>query len=381
VRDASRIRDLLFLFAIVCVSSCSRSGATGVARIRLVSPNQAAGSAYVEVSGLSDAQQNALARPTVTLEEWQQVMTVSVRQDAESGRSLPMAGRYAIARDVLRFTPLYPFDPGREYEVRFGSIAATVSLPARPAASPTYVTALYPSGEVVPENQLRMYIHFSAPMGRRGGVDRLKLLDDRGREVEMPFLPLEAEFWNADRTRYTVFFDPGRQKRGILPNREMGPSLMKGRTYTLVVDRSWVDGNGNQLRESFTKRFRVGRPVLSALEPDRWRIEPPKAGTRDPLSVAFPEPLDHALLQDAIGVRHQGQAITGEIRTDGAEKRWIMTPTEAWRPGRYELTVLSILEDVAGNRVGRPFEASEFSQPSEPRVDSIAATLPFTVQP
>ena len=380
MRYPSRIRDLLFLFVIVCVPSCSRSGATGVPQIRLVSSNPA-GSAYVEVSGLSDAQREALVRPGVTLEEWQRVLSVSVKRGADAKRSLPVAGRYAIERDVLRFTPLLPFDPGRDYEVRFGSISSTVSLPARPAASPTYVTAVYPSGEVVPENQLRMYIHFSAPMGRRGGVDRVKLLDDSGREVEMPFLPLEAEFWNGDRTRYTVFFDPGRQKRGILPNREMGPSLINGKSYTLVVDRNWVDGNGNQLRESFTKRFRVGPAVLSALKTDRWRIDPPRAGTRNPISVTFSEPLDHALLQDAIGVRHEGQTITGEIRTDAAETRWVMTPTDAWRPGRYELTVLSFLEDVAGNRVGRPFEASEFSQPSEPRTDSIAATLPFTVQP
>ena len=76
---------------------------------------------------------------------------------------------------------------------------------------------VFPSASVVPENQLRMYIQFSAPMGRRGGLDHVKLLDETGDEVDDPFLPLDAEFWNADRTRYTLFFDPGRQKRGILP--------------------------------------------------------------------------------------------------------------------------------------------------------------------
>ena len=86
-----------------------------------------------------------------------------------------------------------------------------------------------PTADVVPENQLRLYIHFSAPMGLKGGLDYIHLLDDAGNEVKDPFLPLDTEFWNDDRTRYTVFFDPGRQKRGIAPIAEMGRSLTAGK--------------------------------------------------------------------------------------------------------------------------------------------------------
>ena len=58
--------------------------------------------------------------------------------------------------------------------------------------------------------------------------NHIHLLDDKGQEVRDPFLPLDAEFWNDDRTRYTVFFDPGRQKRGIAPIADMGRSLTHG---------------------------------------------------------------------------------------------------------------------------------------------------------
>lgn len=377
----SRVLDLLILFAIVFVPACTRPGAAGAPQIRLVSSDQPSGVAYVELSGLSDSEQQALTQNAMTTEKWQQILPVSVKPEAGANASLPVAGRYHVDRNRVRFTPLFPFDPGREYEVRFGSMVTTVALPARPPAAPTFVTMVYPSGDVVPENQLRLYIHFSAPMGRRGGVGHVKLLDDRGREVEMPFLPLDAEFWNADRTRYTVFFDPGRQKRGILPNREMGPSLVEGRTYTLVVDRAWVDGHGNQLREAFTRRFRVGPPVLAALMPSQWRIQPPKAGTRQPLAVTFPKPLDHALLQNAIGVTRDGHPVTGEVHVENHETAWRMTPVDAWQSGRYQLTVLGMLEDVAGNRVGRSFEVTEFSQAPEAKSDAVAATVPFTVQP
>ena len=103
-----------------------------------------------------------------------------------------------------------------------GRVVATVSRPADHLEASTVVTRIYPTAEVLPENQLRLYVHFSSPMGLRGGMDHVALIDETGREVVDPFLPLDTEFWNGDRTRYTLFLDPGRVKRGILPNQEMG---------------------------------------------------------------------------------------------------------------------------------------------------------------
>jgi hypothetical protein len=292
-----------------------------------------------------------------------------------------------VAGGVLRFTPLFPFDRGRPYEVRCsrsspagsaGDVRQTVALPAPEAAPPSVVTQVFPSGDVVPENQLRMYVHFSAPMGRRGGLGHVQLLDAAGREVPDPFLPLEAELWNADRTRYTLFFDPGRQKRGILPNRELGPSLVEGHHYTLVVDREWLDGHGRPLAREFSRTFRVGPAARRPLDQASWRVTPPAPGTRDPLSVEFPSPLDHALLHRAIGVRRDGEAVAGDVRVEAHETRWVMTPAEAWKPGRYELVALSILEDLAGNRIGRAFEVGP-SRPDASDADSGWTSVPFSL--
>ena len=38
----------------------------------------------------------------------------------------------------------------------------------KPVAEPAAVTEIFPSGEILPENTLRFYIHFSVPM--RSGV-------------------------------------------------------------------------------------------------------------------------------------------------------------------------------------------------------------------
>ena len=138
---------------------------------------------------------------------------------------------------------------------------------------------MFPTADVVPENQLRLYIHFSAPMGMRGGLDFVHLLDEAGQEVKDPFLPLDAEFWNDDRTRYTVFFDPGRQKRGIAPIADMGRSLTEGKSYTLVVDAAWRDGNGLPLKQAFRRTFKVGPPDERPLDPKTWKIAAPAAGS------------------------------------------------------------------------------------------------------
>jgi hypothetical protein len=217
-------------------------------------------------------------------------------------------------------------------------------------------------------------------MGRRGGLDHIRLLDERGREVRDPFVPLEEELWNADRTRYTLLFDPGRQKRGIRPNREMGPSLVAGRRYTLVIDREWIDGHGQPLDRIFSRTFRVGPPELRALDPASWQVSPPPQGTRDALAVVFPAPLDHGLLQTALGVRRDGQAVVGDVRVEAHETRWTMTPAEAWRAGRYELIALPILEDRAGNRIGRAFEVDPAATGRDVSAEAAVRTIPFTLR-
>ena len=44
------------------------------------------------------------------------------------------------------------------------------------------------------------------------------------------------------------------------------------------------------------------------------------------------------------------------MQVDARETRWTMTPETSWQPGRYEVIALGILEDLAGNRIGRAFE-------------------------
>jgi hypothetical protein len=295
----------------------------------------------------------------------------------------------------VRFTPLFPLDPGRRYDVTFdfsripgaapaeappAPLAGTVALPASTAEPSTVVARVYPTGDRVPENMLRMYIEFSAPMGRASGVEHIALLDHTGREIEGAVLPLDYEFWSPDHKRFTVFFDPGRVKKGILPNREMGRPLEIGTTVTLVVAREWRDAQGLPLREDFRRVFNVGPADEQPLDTARWRIQPPKAGGRDRLVVSFPEPLDHGLLMRALGVRRNGQPVQGEAVVSPGETTWAFTPSAPWQSGAYDLLALDILEDLAGNQIGRAFEVDNFDTVDKsPNPQTI--TLPFRTGP
>ncbi len=116
------------------------------------------------------------------------------------------------------------------------------------------------------------------------------------------------------------------------------------------------------------------------LDTASWMIEPPSAGSVEPLVVTFPEPLDHGLLLRALGVsRPDGESVEGRIEVAGDETRWLFAPDEPWRAGTYRLDALSVLEDLAGNQIGKLFEVDVFEQIDDPQQEE-SYTLPFLVK-
>lgn len=388
---ARLIRAIVALAAVAACSACDFSvGRTAQVRIAL---NQQLNT--IDVTGLPRDLLAGFAaraqRESFAPEQWQALMRVSVKP-REAGAAPPaVVGRYAVVDDVLRFTPMFPFDEGRDYDVVVdgrvispGSSAessiftAVVARPGIARVPSTVVSAIYPSGGVVPANQLRLYLHFSAPMDWRSGHEHVVLLDDAGQEVPDAFLPLDADFWNDDRTRYTVFFDPGRVKRGILPNKQMGRALEAGKRYTLLVKREWRDGHGLPLEKEFRHQFTAVPAIERALTMKAWTVTAPAAGTREPLAVAFDAPLDRGLLMRALGVERSGAGVPGDIAIDRNETRWLLTPREPWTAGDYELVALEFLEDLAGNRVGRPFEVDNFER-TDITSEPARSSLPFRI--
>jgi hypothetical protein len=218
------------------------------------------------------------------------------------------------------------------------------------------VSAIYPSADVVPENLLRFYLEFSAPMSRGDARSHIRLVDDAGQPIEEPFVAPERELWSPDHTRLTLFFDPGRIKRGVGPNQELGPPLREGGRYRLVIDRELRDARGLPLARGAEKEFRATAPDREQPSTKEWRLEPPR-GPTEPLVIAFPEPLDHGLLIGLLEVlTESGESLDGEVTVSSNETRWSFAPRGPWGAEVYRVRIATQLEDLAGNSLLRPFE-------------------------
>ena len=111
-------------------------------------------------------------------------------------------------------------------------------------------------------------------MSRASALGFVRLVDDAGREVPDALLELDVDFWNDDHTRYTVFFDPGRVKRGVRPNVELGRALRAGRRYAILSQtRLARRATANRSRPPFRHEFRRRAPGRSgARRCASWRI-------------------------------------------------------------------------------------------------------------
>jgi len=309
---------------------------------------------------------------------WPSVL--SVYAGTETG--VPMLGSYSVESGRLVFRPRYPLAPGVLYRAVFRqpgrpAIDRIFSGPTQSVVSATRVEHVYPSADVLPSNNLRLYVYFSAPMSRGEVAYRLHILDRTGKELKDVLLPGQ-ELWDRNNQRLTMTFDPGRIKRGLESNSKMGPPIAEGERYTLVIDRGWLDARGMSLADSYRKEFRGGAAVRVPPDPKQWRVTAPRAGTSSPLVVDFGRSMNYPLLQRMLQVVGPAGNLIGTIDVAQNERVWRFTPKAPWASGRYRLLIDAGLEDTAGNRIGEPFDIDVFDRVSE-HLTTRTVTLPFAV--
>jgi hypothetical protein len=346
------------------------NGQAPILRFHANSTNPAYGSVDLQHLGSEVIRQLWHADPSIA--QWQQAFPVCV-DDAEwpgSDAGPPVLGRYELLPDGVRFAPRYPLMKGLKYratadlsallgELEHSAPSPLIfSLPREPTVPSTVVDSIFPSSDALPENLLRFYIHFSAPMQSGGVQDHIVLLRPDGQPVAAAFLDLTTELWDPAMRRLTVLLDPGRIKRGVGPNIELGAPLRQGDHYTLVIREGMSDAEGRPLLKRTLKSFRVTAAIREPIDPGRWTVDLPASGTRQALVLNFPTPLDHALLSRMIRVVDADQqAVVGWIELDQQETRWAFTPSSGWVAGPYQLRLDASLEDVSGNTLWTPFDA------------------------
>jgi hypothetical protein len=298
------------------------------------------------------------------------VLRVKVAEaEDRNDEDLPdISGDHEILGDGVRFVPHLPFESGIAFRATLDlgvlghpGLAEIQTLEfsfrRETRAAETEVKQVLPSDDVLPENLLRLYVLFSNPMQRGRAADNIAIRGPDGSAAPDVLYRAPVELWDSNMTCLTILLDPGRLKRGVGPNRMLGPPLTVGQRYTLAVGPGMIDMHGRPLREGFAKSFSVSEAVREAVATEEWTIRPPETGGRQPLELVFPWQLDWAQLWRGITVASEsGQRISGRIDIDLGETRWRFTPDAPWHKGVHSVRVSPGLEDICGNTPYGPFD-------------------------
>jgi len=294
----------------------------------------------------------------------------------------PVAGSFQAQDGYAWFVPRFPLVPGLSYSLLIDGVeAGCIEVPA-PASTPTTeVVSIHPTAPELPVNLLRMYVSFSAPMSEGYAAQAVAVhLVDIGQPLDGVFLAMEPELWDSSRRRLTLLLDPGRIKRGLVPNLEAGYPLTEGVPVAVIVDPSFRDAAGKPLRAPAERRYRIGPAIRARVDPLAWRLTAPAAESEDALVVAFDDPLDQALLRRCLVVVDADMApVRGAATVDEGDRVWRFRPASPWRPGRYALQVDARLEDVAGNSVRRVFDR-DLDLPEHEPLDAESVSIPVMIE-
>ncbi|MBD2702972.1 hypothetical protein IC229_20160 [Spirosoma sp. BT702] len=280
---------------------------------------------------------------------------LSVRRQ---GVETAIAGQFQRSDEGMLFEPLVPFTRGLVYELWLrNKRLSEIEIPALADSDRPFLKGIYPSADTLPENLLKVYLQFSRPMREGQSLRYVTLLKNGTDTLSGTFLDLQPELWDADRTMLTLWLDPGRIKRNLHPNQQLGAPLQAGTTYRLVVSGEWPDAQGATLGKTLSKTFVTDARDGVSPDPMQWSMNHPPPGTSQPLVITFPEPLDYSLLLETFRIRREDSTlVSGTWRTSFDEEKIVFSSAKPWLAGNYTLRIESRLEDLAGNNLNRPFD-------------------------
>ena len=385
--------------ALVGVSLCLEAGGAASAQTavrlesRLGSPSaELSQPATFLVLGLPRGVLAALGDYRPTDDQWRRILRVHAASEARPA----MLGRTVANDSALEFEPSFPLRRGLRYVAVFypdevkkllgilvelgPELRLELDLEVTRGPPSTSLVTVFPSADELPENLLRFYLHFSAPMHQGDSYRHIQILDAAGRTVEDAFIELDHELWSPQGTRFTLLFDPGRLKSGLKPRREVGTALKTRDDFVLLVSAEWPDIRGRALVAEFRKSFSVAAPDHESPSPTLWQLTPPPAKTRRPLEIRLAEPLDEALLHHMLWILDEGgERVAGQVEIADGEQLWRYEPREPWEPGKYLLQVNPRLEDRSGNSIAKPFEV-DLHRVEAPKTSDETIGLPFVVE-
>lgn len=382
---------LVFLLSVLIGGNLRGQDERTLAKVSVQSQRAGTSAISVELRETSNASifavlglPNADRLRTLDADQLSKLLTIRV-QPRKGDVVLPaLLGTHSFVEGELLFQSRFPLSESVRYQVELSSplddpeqifpslLFSTHPKPKLPAAS---VSAVYPSSDVLPENLLKFYVHFTAPMSRGEAYQRIHLMQG-SREIKSPFLELGEELWDIEQTRFTLFVHPGLVKRGVKPREDSGPPMSSGNEYSLRIDSAWLGADRQTLASTFIKKFRVVDADDQQPNPAMWKIGTPTANTTEPVTLTFDESLDHAMLNRVLVVcGPSGDRVEGDTTVEQHETHWSFKPTKPWKSDGYRVEIDTNLEDVSGNSLARPFETKRVDEPDKSDEAKVASQM------
>lgn len=272
------------------------------------------------------------------------------------GSENAILGEYFKEDGSLVFRPVISFSWDQEYEIyKNNEFYLEFHVRAPENMIRPKLSGIYPKLDTVPENLLKMYFEFDSSMQpTQSSLDFIKVFNlTKGGEVDV-FLSLENELWNRDKTRLTLWLDPGRIKKDLIPNQEKGIPIEEGNHYELIVERHFL---GVDFGKTYVKRFYVSERDEQRPSIKKWRLTEPKPSSKEGLGIEFDDFLDVILANESISIINENkELIAGDFLTSKKGNNTLFIPENPWKKGNYTLVIDSKLEDLAGNNLNRLFD-------------------------
>jgi hypothetical protein len=282
-----------------------------------------------------------------------------------------MFAKVELEGEKLKLTPSFQLSAGSKYRAviksKDGKILDSIDYETKAVRGPPpKVAKIYPRTKKLPANLLKFYLYFDQPMREgREIFDQIHIEDESGKRVHSPWRRLEL--WNEDATRLTLWIHPGRIKRGVNLREQLGPVLVPGKHYSLVIEKNVRDARGIPLGKEYRHDFSTLPEDHKRPLPQNWKIRTTiDSDSRKSLLVISPEPLDHALVTKSLKLFQNGKPVPISVDVGPKDTLFYLSPQVPTELSDCELRIGIQLEDLAGNTPERIFDTDLTLPDGEP---------------
>ena len=271
----------------------------------------------------------------------------------------PILGKRIVENDSLIFIPIVPFSVNQSYKVVYKNEVYHFELPPLSISEPLTVLAIYPLADTLPNNILKFYFEFSEPLAEGQVYPKIQLYDANNQVIPEAFVNLGTELWDENRTRLTLWIDPGRVKTHLLRHDTEGEVLGENKTYHLKIAPDIVSKKGNVLKQEITKSFYTSQAIREALEYKKWQI----SGSKNRIDIQTGRIMDYGTAKKMIQVfDKKSKQVAGKWGFGETETVLRFTPENPLTQGKYFLKINTLIEDVSANNINAPFDRNTKTQ-------------------